>query len=200
MEKKENRKKKEKLSFFCSSIFFMLPAAIVARFTCCLCNVWAMQQSDRVRGRRWRRCEIVRGLCVGASLLIFTWKMRVAFVIENVAYQLKVCWLLSQSAGYTRLNEKMNIIIIINYKCDCVSVCVWVLRWLGNLAVTFALASIRLTFTLFTLRFFCCCSFSSGAYSSTRRLLKHPPSGTRWLTLAAYSSICVCVCVCVTIA
>lgn len=66
----------------------------------------------------------MRGLYVGASLLVFTWKMRVAFVIENVAYQLKVCCLLSQSAGYTRLNEKMNNIIIINYKCDCVCVCV----------------------------------------------------------------------------
>lgn len=65
----------------------------------------------------------MRGLCVGASLLIFTWKMRVAFVIENVAYQLKVCCLLSQSAGYTRLNEKINIIIIINYKCNCVCEC-----------------------------------------------------------------------------
>lgn len=131
--KKKIERKKEKLSFFCCSIFFMLPAAIVARFACCLCNVWAMQQSDRVRGRRWkwgwRRCEIVRGLCVGASLLIFTWKMRVAFVIENVAYQLKVCWLFFQSAGYTRRNEKMNIIIIINYKCDCVCVRVCCAVW-----------------------------------------------------------------------
>lgn len=58
------------------------------------------------------------------ALLIFTWKMRVAFVIEIVAYQLKVFWLLSQSAGYTRLNEKMH--IIINYNCASVHVCVCV--------------------------------------------------------------------------